>query len=62
MRTAGHMETYHFTSIFKSEEGPGKKIVTKNILHSSLCSLDVICEGERMQEGVHFEKYTPNFE
>lgn len=61
MCTAGHMETYPFTSIFKSEEGSGK-IVTEKILHSSLCSLDVICEGERMQEGVHFEKYTPNFE
>lgn len=37
------------------------KILTEIILQSTLCSLVEIC-GVKMQEEVHFEKYTPNFE
>lgn len=44
---AGPLETYHFISIFNSEEGPVKKISNKDILHSALCSLDVVCGGTR---------------
>lgn len=46
MPIARHLETYHITSIFNSEEGPVKKISNEKILHSPLCSLDVIRGGK----------------
>ena len=61
MPIARHLEIYHITSIFNSEEGPVKKISNEKILHSPLCSLDVI-RGGKNQEEVHFAKHTSNFE